>query len=74
MVLKLLFTLLFKGLDVREFHYDVCEFAKHKRVSFSLSNKSSLPFTLIHSDIWRPSTIPTISGACWFISFVDDYP
>lgn len=51
-VLKLMFPLLFKGLDVEDFHCDVCELAKHKRVSFPITNKSSLPFTIIHNDIW----------------------
>lgn len=71
-VLKLMFPHLFQGLDISEFHCDVCELAKHTRVSFPISNKrSSHPFHLIHSDIWGP-TIPNISGACWFVSLIDD--
>ncbi|KAL6328809.1 hypothetical protein AAG906_003826 [Vitis piasezkii] len=31
-----------------------------------ISNKSSIPFYLIHSDIWGPSPIPNITGAKWF--------
>lgn len=51
----------------------MCELAKHKRVSFPVSNKrSSIPFYLIHSDIWGPSPIPNITGAKWFVSFIDD--
>ncbi|RVW64179.1 hypothetical protein CK203_046335 [Vitis vinifera] len=30
-----------------------------------ISNKSSIPFYLIHSDIWGPSPIPNITGAKW---------
>jgi hypothetical protein len=63
-VIKILFPSLFKGLNVESFHCEVCELAKHKRVSFPVSNKrSSIPFYLIHSDIWGPSTIPNVSGA-----------
>jgi len=29
-------------------------------------------FYLIHSDVWGPSSVPNISGACWFVIFVDD--
>ena len=48
--------------------------AKHTRVSFPISNKrSSHPFHLIHSDIWGPSTIPSVSRARWFVSLIDDY-
>ena len=67
------FPSLFKGLDIEHFHCEVCELAKHKRVSFPVSNKrSSIPFYLIHSDIWGPSPIPNITGAKWFVSFIDD--
>ena len=33
---------------------------------------TALPFSLIHSDVWEPSTVPNIFGAQWFIIFVDD--
>ena len=71
--LKLMFSTLFKGLDIQHFHYDICEYAKHTRVSFPIGNKrSSSPFFLIHSDIWGPSTIPNISQSRWFVTFIDD--
>ena len=72
-VIEILFPSLFKSLSVENFHCEVCELAKHKRVPFPISNKrSSIPFYLIHSDIWGPSTIPNVSGARWFVSFIDD--
>lgn len=71
--LKLMFPDLGRNLEIKNFHCAVCEFAKHKRVSFPLSNKKSdSPFSLIHSDIWGPSNIPNISGARWFVIFVDN--
>ena len=71
--LKLTFPTLFKGLNIQHFHCDICEYAKHTRVSFPISNKrSSSPFFLIHSDIWGPSTIPNILGSRWFVTFIDD--
>jgi len=72
-VLKIMFPSLFKGLDIETFHCDICEYAKHTRVSFPIRNKrSSSPFYLIHSDIWGPSTVPNVSGSRWFVSFIDD--
>jgi transposase InsO family protein len=72
-VLKLMFPSLFKGVMIEHFHCDVCELAKHKRASFPISNTRALtPFSLIHSDIWGPSTVVNISGARWFVSFIDD--
>lgn len=38
---------LFKGINMRIFHCDVCELAKDKHTSFPISNKKmSSPFTL----------------------------
>ena len=68
-----MFPLLFKGIDLKNRHCDICELAKHKRVFFLVSNKrTSIPFALIHSDIWGPSTVHNVSGARWFVSFIDD--
>jgi len=51
----------------------VCELAKHKRVPFPISNKiSPSPFVLVYTDVWGPSNIPNISGARWFLTFIDD--
>ena len=72
-VLKIMFPSLFKGSNVESFHCTECEFAKHKRTSFLKSNTKTLnPFSLIHNDIWGPTTVPNISGAKWFVSFIDD--
>ena len=68
-----MFPTLFKGLDIQPFHCDICEYAKYTCVSFPISNKRSFPFFLILSDIWRPSTIPNISGSRWLVTFTDDY-
>jgi len=54
---------------VESFHCDVCELAKHHLTTFLPStNKSSKPFDLVHSDV----RISNISGAKWFVSFIDD--
>ena len=72
-VIKVLFPSLFNKVDIESLHCDVCEFAKHERSPFSLNNKRSLfPFYLIHSDVWGPSTNPNVTGARWFVTFIDD--
>ncbi|KAK8935456.1 hypothetical protein KSP39_PZI013609 [Platanthera zijinensis] len=35
--------------------------------------RSSAPFDLIHSDIWGPYKVTSISGYRYFIKFIDDY-
>ena len=72
-LLKSMFPSLFKNEDVSSFHCDTCEIAKHHRLSFPLSNtRSTRPFSLIHTDIWGPCRISSISGAKWFVTFIDD--
>jgi len=53
---------------------DVYTLVKSHRVQFPLSlNKSYVPFMLVHSDVWGLAKIPTMSGARWFVSFIDDH-
>ena len=59
-----MFPLLFKGIDVENFHCDVCKLTKHRRASFPISNKrTSILFSLIHSGMWGSYTITNIIGA-----------
>jgi GAG-pre-integrase domain len=51
---------------------DTCEFAKHTRTMYPISgNRSSSCFDIVHSDIWRPSRVASLSGARWFVIFID---
>ncbi|KAI5323859.1 hypothetical protein L3X38_032932 [Prunus dulcis] len=60
--LKNLFPSLFSSLDVSSFQCDTCEMAKSHRVSFPLSsNKSLVPFSLVHFDVWGPAKIATLT-------------
>jgi hypothetical protein len=72
-VIKIMFPSLFSDVKVETLHCEVCEIAKHKRVPFPLNNKRcTIPFHLVHTDVWGPSTIPSVFGARWFITFIDD--
>jgi hypothetical protein len=72
-VMKQLFPSLLKNLDVESFCCEVCELAKHKHVSFPVSNKiSTSPFYLIHTHVWGPSNVANISSSRWFVTFIDD--
>ena len=70
--LKKLFPTVFVNKDPSSLHCEFCVLAKHHRASYSSkSYQPSKPFHLIHSDIWGPSQIPTLSGKRWFITFID---
>jgi hypothetical protein len=72
--LKHLFPELFLNTSPPLFKCETCELAKSHRVPFHPSlNKSPLPFTLIHSDVWGPAKVPTLNGSRWFVSFIDDH-
>ncbi|KAI9185245.1 hypothetical protein LWI28_005591 [Acer negundo] len=52
----------------------ICPLAKQSRLPFSSSVVSSVkPFELIHCDIWGCYRHPSLSGAYYFLTIVDDY-
>jgi transposase InsO family protein len=52
----------------------VCPLAKQTRIPFPTSQISSTAsFELIHIDIWGGYRTPSINGACYFLTIVDDY-
>ena len=72
--LKYLFPKLFMNKDPSFFKCEICELAKHHRVAFpSQPYKPSKPFSIIHSDVWGPNRISTLSNKRWFITFTDDH-
>ncbi|KAK8923657.1 hypothetical protein KSP39_PZI019078 [Platanthera zijinensis] len=57
---------------LNSFLCDVCATSKHKRHAFShVSLPSSVPFSVIHTDVWGPYPVQSISGCAWFVSFID---
>ena len=53
---------------------EACALGKHHRASFNLSlNKSTIPFQLIHIDVWGPSHISSLNGYKWFVTFTDNF-
>ena len=53
---------------------EVCPQAKQKRDSFPVSDsKASRIFELIHCDLWGPNKIPSLCGAHYFLTLVDDF-
>ena len=51
-----------------------CQFAKHHRLSSSprVNKRASVPFELVHSDVWGPCSIMSKPGFKYFVTFVDD--
>lgn len=71
--LKHLFPSLFSNKTIN-FQCKICEFAKQQHTYFLNSHyKPSKSFTLIHSDLWKPSRFPNHTKTKWFVTFIDDY-
>ena len=72
--LKHLFPGLFKNLDCSSFQCESCHLSKrHHATYFSKLYRASKPFYLIHSDVWGPSKVTTVSGKKWSVTFIDDH-
>ena len=72
--LKYLFPYLFKGVVCDSLFCETCFLAKsHRSVYKSRPYLASKPFYLIHSDVWGPSKIATLTGEKWFVTFIDDH-
>ncbi|CAM8942004.1 unnamed protein product [Rhodiola kirilowii] len=59
--------------NVDELHCDVCPQARQCRLPFpnSISVSSDL-FDLLHADVWGPYRVPTLNGAKYFLTLVED--
>ena len=52
----------------------ICPLAKQTRSQFPLSSiNTHAPFELTHVDIWGGYHIPSITGAQYFLTIVDDH-
>ncbi|WVZ95817.1 hypothetical protein U9M48_041533 [Paspalum notatum var. saurae] len=64
----------FKGVDRTKLVCDACELGKHTRTTYpSIGLRSCEPFMLIHSDVWGPCSITSLSGFKGFVTFIDCY-
>nr|KYP40338.1 Retrovirus-related Pol polyprotein from transposon TNT 1-94 [Cajanus cajan] len=52
-----------------------CIFGKQKRVSFQKGGRTPKKerLELVHSDVWGPTTVSSISGKQYFVTFIDDH-
>ena len=73
-VLGRLYPKLYSKCSKTKLVCDACEFAKHTRTMYpSFGNRSLSCFDIVHSDVWGPSRVTTLSGSRWFVTFIDCY-
>lgn len=62
-----------KCSDMEDFYCEVCVLAKHHRLPFTRSESiASMPFELVHFDLWGPYKVPSLCGARYFLTVLDD--
>jgi hypothetical protein len=72
--LNKLYPAVFEGVDRNKLVCDACELGKHTRSTYpSIVLCSCEPFMLIHSDVWGPCSITSLSRFKWFVTFIDYY-
>jgi hypothetical protein len=51
-----------------------CVMGKQNRKPFGVGTHSSKEFLgYVHSDVWGPSPVASLSGKWYYVSFIDDY-
>jgi transposase InsO family protein len=70
--LSRIYPSLFKSCPKESIVCDACELAKHTRGTYpSRGLRSNNPFEVVHSDVWGPCEVQSISGHRWFVTFID---
>jgi hypothetical protein len=72
--LSKLYSDIFKKVGRSRLVCNACELGKHTRSTYpSIGLRSYEPFILIHSDVWGPCSVTSVSGSKWFVFFIDCY-
>ena len=52
-----------------------CVISKQKRVSFTkvVREPKKVWLEMIHTDVWRPSPVPSLGGSKFYVTFIDDF-
>ena len=62
------------SVSIENFDCVSCQLGKQPVLSFNTNESISTDiFDLIHTDVWKPSSISSIGGSRYFVVFVDDY-
>lgn len=63
--------------DLKSVEHNLCEgcvFGKQKRVSFVKTGREpkATKLELVHTDVWGPSTVTSLGGSNYYVTFIDD--
>lgn len=70
---KVMFLFLFKEFNSENLLRNIYDFVNNRRTIFFINNRrSTLSFSLSHSDFWGPLYIPNICRLKWYVFFIDN--
>ena len=73
-LLKHMYSHLFKNIDISTIVCDACQLGKFKRTTFPpTDHRKTIPFQLIHFEVWGPSPQTDILGKRYFLVCTNDY-
>ena len=73
-LLKHLYPYLFKDFDISTLSCDACYLGKFKRTTFpATDHRKTIPFQLIHFDVWGPSPQTDVLGKRYFLVCTNDF-
>ena len=63
--------------ELKSINFDMCEsciLGKQKMVSFSKTSRTpkAEKLELVHTDLWGPSSVASLGGSRYYITFIDD--
>ena len=66
-----------EGMNNFSLDFDLCEhcvYGKQNRVSFpSGAKRANKILELVHSDAFRPVSVPSLGNSVYYVSFIDDF-
>jgi len=62
---------------IRHYKLNLCKFCiigRQSRVAFTTSvHKTKGLLDLVHTDVWGLSSVASIKGACYYVTFINDF-
>jgi hypothetical protein len=67
-------SLLFPSYCKTSHECEICHLSKSTRLAFPISkSRATLPFEIVHSDVWGPASLESFDGYKYYVTFIDDF-
>ena len=67
-------SMLFPSFCKPSHECEICHVSKSTRLPFPISkSRATLPFEIVHSDVWGPASLESFDGYKFYVTFIDDF-